>query len=146
MLRDPADAVPLCPLPGLGELDTLLDGHRAAGGTAEARVDAGPEELPGPVQAAVYRVVQESLANARRHAPGAPVRLTVAADRDTGRLLLEVVNGPGTRPGAAGAGTGLGVVGMRARADALGGELDAGPTADGGFRVLAAVPLETADA
>ncbi|GAA1451388.1 sensor histidine kinase [Nocardiopsis tropica] len=146
MLRDPADAVPLRPLPGLGELDTLLDSHRTAGGTAEVRVDAGTEELPGPVQAAVYRVVQESLANARRHAPGAPVRLTVAVDRDTGRLRLEVVNGPGTRPGEVGAGTGLGVVGMRARTDALGGELDAGPTADGGFRVLAAVPLETVDA
>ncbi|MFJ9556239.1 sensor histidine kinase [Nocardiopsis sp. NPDC101807] len=143
MLRDPADAVTLCPPPGLGELDTLLDRHRAAGGTAEVRVEAGLEGLPGPVQAAVHRVVQESLANARRHAPGAPVRLTVDADRDTGRLLLEVVNGPGSRPGTVGSGSGLGVAGMRARTDALGGELAAGPTADGGFRVLAAVPLET---
>lgn len=146
LLRDPADAVPLQPLPGLGDLEDLLDSHRVAGGTAEVCVGPGLETLPGPVQLAGYRIVQESLANARRHAPGAPVKLTVAVDRAAGRLRLEVVNGPRTRPGPVGAGTGLGLVGMRERAHVLGGELAAGPSADGGFSVLATVPLEMADA
>lgn len=58
MLRDPADAVPLQPVPGLGELDALLDSHRAAGGTVELATDGALESVPGPVQLAAYRVVQ----------------------------------------------------------------------------------------
>jgi signal transduction histidine kinase len=143
MLRDPADVTPLRPAPGLGELDTLLEDHRAAGGTVEAEIrTTGPplESLPAPVQTTGYRIVQEALANARRHAPGGPVRLTV--DGSAGRLWCEVENGRGLRRGTAGAGTGLGLVSMRERVSALGGELTAGPTGDGGFRVVATVPLE----
>ncbi|MFH8985800.1 sensor histidine kinase [Streptomyces varsoviensis] len=143
MLRDPAEAAPLQPTPGLGELAALLDSHRAAGGTVEARVGAALETLPSAVQLAGYRVVQESLANARRHAPGAPVRLTV--DGGAGRLRCEVVNTRATRRGTAGAGVGLGLPGMRERVTALGGDLTAGPTDDGGFRVVATMPLESAD-
>ncbi|OON74412.1 two-component sensor histidine kinase [Streptomyces tsukubensis] len=142
MLRDPADAVPLRPVPGLGELDALLDSHRVTGGTAEARVGAGLDRLPGLVQATAYRIVQEALANARRHAPGAPVLLTVEVDRTAGQLRLDVVNGPGTSSGTVVAGTGLGLISMRERTDALGGRLTTGPTPDGGFRVLATVPLD----
>ncbi|MEV5597826.1 histidine kinase [Streptomyces sp. NPDC052496] len=142
MLRDPADAVPLQPVPGLGELEVLLESHRAAGGSVEVCVGTELTSLPSPVQLAGYRIVQESLANARRHAPGAPVRLTV--DGAAGHLRFEVVNGRGARRGTAGAGVGLGLVSMRERVDALGGELTAGPTGDGGFRVVATMPLETA--
>lgn len=143
MLRDPAEAAPLQPVPGLGELDVLLDSHRAAGGSVEVHVGTELERLPHPVQLAGYRIVQESLANARRHAPGAPVRLTL--DAAAGQLRFEVVNGRAARRGTAGAGVGLGLVSMRERVDALGGELTAGPTGDGGFRVEATMPLETAD-
>ncbi|GAA2310961.1 hypothetical protein GCM10010431_33890 [Streptomyces kunmingensis] len=108
MLRDPADAVPLQPVPGLGELESLLDSHRAAGGTVEVRAGTALESLPGPVQLAGYRVVQEALVNARRHAPGAPVRLTLEGVE--GELRCEIVNGRGARRGAAGAGVGLGLV------------------------------------
>ncbi|MFE9004375.1 sensor histidine kinase [Streptomyces sp. NPDC007875] len=144
ILRDPTDAAPLQPMPGLDGLDALLDSHRAAGGTVEVRIRTEWESLPSPVQLAGYRIVQESLANARRHAPGAPVRLTV--DGAAGQLRFEVVNSRGARRGTVGAGVGLGLVSMRERVDALGGELTAGATDDGGFRVLAAIPLETADA
>ncbi|MCM2511777.1 histidine kinase [Streptomyces griseoincarnatus] len=142
MLRDPADAVPLRPTPDLAELNTLLDGHRAIGGTVELTMDLAPEAVPGAVQLAGYRVVQEALVNARRHAPGAPVRVTVASV--AGRLRCEVVNGPAARRGAADAGIGLGLVSMDDRVGALGGDLTAGPTGDGGFRVLATMPLECA--
>ncbi|MEE4595991.1 histidine kinase [Streptomyces sp. DSM 41524] len=145
MLRDPADAAPLQPVPGLGELSVLLDSHRAAGGTVEVRMGTtgtALESLPAPVRTAGYRIVQEALANARRHAPGAPVRLTV--DGTAGRLRCEVENSRGARRGTAGAGIGLGLVSMRERVGALGGELTAGPTDDGGFRVVATMPLEDA--
>ncbi|GAA2349407.1 sensor histidine kinase [Streptomyces violaceusniger] len=148
MLRDPADAAPLQPVPGLGELGALLDSHRAAGGTVEVRMGTTTgtvlESLPTPVQTAGYRIVQEALANARRHAPGAPVRLTV--DGTAGRLRCEVENSRAARRGTAGAGIGLGLVSMRERVSALGGELTAGPTGDGGFRVVATMPLEMAGA
>ncbi|MEU2552403.1 histidine kinase [Streptomyces sp. NPDC013313] len=145
MLRDPADAVPLRPVPDLGELDALLDGHRAAGGTVELTTDVAPQSVPGPVQLAVYRVVQEALVNARRHAPGAPVQVTVRGE-DGGELRCEIVNGRGVRQAAACAGIGLGLVSMEERVGALDGELTAGPTGDGGFRVAATMPWERADA
>ncbi|GEK04346.1 two-component sensor histidine kinase [Streptomyces sp. 1-11] len=145
MLRDPADAVPLQPVPDLGELDALLDGHRAAGGTVELTTDVAPQSVPGPVQLAVYRVVQEALVNARRHAPGAPVQVTVRGE-DGGELRCEIVNGRGVRQAAACAGIGLGLVSMEERVGALDGELTAGPTGDGGFRVAATMPWERADA
>ncbi|MGP3939272.1 sensor histidine kinase [Streptomyces sp. 6N106] len=73
ILRAPTDAAPLQPMPGLDGLDALLDSHRAAGGRVEVRIRTELESLPSPVQLAGYRIVQESLANARRHAPGAPL-------------------------------------------------------------------------
>ncbi|MGW1135123.1 sensor histidine kinase [Streptomyces griseoluteus] len=145
MLRDPADAVPLQPVPDLGELDALLDSHRAAGGTVKLTTDVAPQSVQGPVQLAVYRVVQEALVNARRHAPGAPVQVTVRGT-DGGELRCEIVNGRGVRQAAAGAGIGLGLVSMAERVGALEGELLAGPTGDGGFRVAATMPWERADA
>ncbi|MFJ2294002.1 sensor histidine kinase [Streptomyces sp. NPDC087894] len=144
MLRDPADAVPLQPVPDLGELNALLERHRAAGGTIELTTDVAPQSLPGPLQLAVYRVVQEALVNARRHAPGAPVQVTVYG-QDDGELRCEIVNGRGVRQAAADVGIGLGLVSMEERVGALGGELAVGPTRDGGFRVTATMPWERAD-
>lgn len=141
VLRGPEDSVPLRPLPGLGELPGLLDGGRAAGARIEARLTA-PEDLPRPVQLTLYRVVQESLTNARRHAPGAPVRVTVRTVPDGVRC--EVENARPEAPGEAGWGAGLGLIGMRERVEALGGLLRAGPTEEGGFLVSATVPLNEA--
>lgn len=104
--------------------------------------DAAAEAVPPGVAASVYRIVQESLTNARKHAGTAPVSVDVALD---GRDWLEVIVGnapplagahPATVPGA-----GRGISGMTERARLLGGELRAAPTDDGGFAVFARLPL-----
>jgi signal transduction histidine kinase len=88
---------------------------------------------------AAYRIVQEALANAARHAPGAPV--TVDARVRGSDLVVSVTNGPPTTAAPPRPGAGLGQVGMRERAELLGGTLDAGPRDDGGYRVTATLPL-----
>ncbi|MET8413772.1 histidine kinase [Streptomyces sp. NPDC005195] len=137
VLRGPEESAPLQPTPGLGELPELLERGRAAGSRIAARLCA-PQDLTRPVQLAVYRIVQEALTNARRHAPGAQVRVTVAADE--GGVRCEVENTAPEIPGEVSWGAGLGLVSMRERVEALGGLLRAGPTREGGFRVSAAFP------
>lgn len=97
-----------------------------------------PEELPetsGATGRAAYRVVQEALTNAARHAPDAAVSVVVEAGND---LVVTVTNGPGRRVRTTGAGYGL--LGMRERVALAGGSLETGPTGDGGFRVAAVLP------
>ncbi|MFJ9901020.1 sensor histidine kinase [Streptomyces sp. NPDC091280] len=142
VLRGPEDAAPLAPMPGLRDLPELLDRSRAAGAQVDGRIETDTGALPRPVQLTVYRIVQESLTNARRHSPGARVRVDIA--EDTGQLRCEVVNSRPAEPVTASWGTGLGLVSMRERVDTLGGELHTGPTDDGGFQVLATLPLRTA--
>jgi len=141
VLRGPEDTAPLAPMPGLRDLPELLDRSRAAGAQVDGRIEieADAGALPRPVQLTAYRIIQESLTNARRHAPGAPVRVDIA--EDARQLRCEVVNSRPAEPVPASWGTGLGLVSMRERVDALGGELRAGPTDDGGFQVLATLPL-----
>jgi signal transduction histidine kinase len=103
-------------------------------------------DVPAGVQVSVYRIVQEALTNARRYAPGSGVVVDVVADDDTLTLTVRD-NGPApdeATPDVQGAG--LGLTGMRERAELLGGELHAGPRADGdGWEVVATLPLEPAD-
>jgi signal transduction histidine kinase len=95
--------------------------------------------LPEGVDLSAYRIVQEALSNAMRHAPGSHVRLHVTYRPD--RLELEVLNDTVlVAAGGLAAGGGHGLVGMRERATMLGGSLEAGPTGDGGFRVTAVLP------
>jgi signal transduction histidine kinase len=91
------------------------------------------------VDRAAFRIVQEALTNARRHAGDVPIRVDVR--RDGGVLLVDVVNGPGTSTVEEAGGTGLGLVGIRERAALLGGSADAGPTLDGGFAVRVRLPF-----
>ena len=97
----------------------------------------------GPLaQLAAYRMVQESLANAARHAPGARCEVVVD-DRDAARLVVTVRNDPPTRPPAVAVGSsGFGLVGMRERADLTGARLEHGPTSDGGWQVLLRIPRD----
>lgn len=88
------------------------------------------------VAGAVYRIVRESLTNARKHTAGAPVHVRVASDARS--LTVVVVNAPSVRRAVPG--SGRGIPGMRRRARAVGGRLAAGPTRDGGFRVDARLP------
>ena len=89
-----------------------------------------------------YRIVQKSLSNVMRHAPGAAVEVTVDARPD--RLELQIVNGPAQLPPATGPGAGHGLLGMRERVGLLGGQLATAPAPDGGFTVRAELPLEPA--
>jgi signal transduction histidine kinase len=107
-----------------------------------ADVAADPAGVPEAVGLAAYRIVQEALANAARHAPGGPVWIGVRASDD--RLDVEVRSGPGTAaapPVVVVSGTGHGLVGMRERTALLGGTLSAGPDDDGGYTVSARLPF-----
>lgn len=142
VLHAPGDEAPLRPMPGLGELTGLLERSRTAGTPVDAEIEVEFEALPRPVQLAGYRIVQESLTNARRHAPEA--RVTVTITKEAGRLRCEVVNARPAGPREASWGTGLGLIGMRERVEALGGRFHAGPTDSGGFEVVATLPLTVA--
>jgi signal transduction histidine kinase len=135
VLRD-GDA-PVRPAAGLGELDELAAGLRAAGVRVDVSV-ADTGELPAAVHAAGYRIVQEALTNVLRHAGATHVRVT--AGREGGVLRVEVRD-DGSGSGGTG-GTGNGVAGMRERAAALGGTFEAGPAEGGGWRVAATLPAE----
>jgi signal transduction histidine kinase len=137
------------PQPGLAELDALLDSARSGGVSVTVTRSGNPVPLPDGVDLSAYRIVQEALSNAMRHAPGSHVQVHLAYRPDA--LALEVRNdvGPQAVPvlvasgdGAAGGG-GHGLVGMRERAAMLDGSLEAGPTADGGFQVTAVLPVNS---
>ena len=137
VLRGEDAAAPLGPAAGLGDLDELAGGLRAAG--VEVQLDVGDVAgLPGAVHAAGYRIVQEALTNVLRHAGASRVRVRVA--RDGGSLRVEVADDGSGAAGNGAGGTGNGVAGMRERAAALGGTLEVGPAPGGGWRVAAELP------
>jgi signal transduction histidine kinase len=139
ILRDPTQEAPTGPAAGLDDFDAIAEQLRAVGVEVDVDVDlVGP--VPAPVHAASYRVVQEALTNVLRHANARRARVVVRGDEDT---LTIVVSDDGTGGAASepGAGAGAGVRGMRERAEALGGTLDAGPVPEGGWRVEATLPL-----
>ncbi len=144
------------PQPQLSDLPVLVEASRQAGVPVELSVPPALE-VPSGVGVCAYRIVQESLSNAGRHAPGAAVTVTV--DHDDDAVLLQVANGPGepvdvietgpparapAAPAGNGSGPGHGLTGMRERVALLGGSLSAGPSPDGGFVVSALLPLGTA--
>lgn len=135
------ESAEIVPQPGLERLDEVVSSARNGGLTVETEVSGEPSSLPEGVGLSAFRILQEALSNAMKHAPGATVRVQITYD--PARLRLRVVNGPGARPPAhGGTGGGHGLVGMRERTTMLGGELGAGPTSDGGFAVVAVLPLE----
>ncbi|WP_174530236.1 sensor histidine kinase [Micromonospora maritima] len=137
LLRRGEPEAPTEPAPGLGRLDALVDGF-AAGQPVRWILSGRPRPLPGAVDVAAYRIVQESLTNAHRHAPDATVTVEV---RYTDTAVTVEVRDDGPGPGAPGdAGTGLGLLGMRERAEAVGGAFHAGPRPEGGFVVRAELP------
>jgi signal transduction histidine kinase len=133
-----ADGADTAPQPGLADLDTLLNSARGGGVTVTATVAGTPVTLPDGVDLSAYRILQEALSNAMRHAAGSQVDIQLRYREDG--LHLDVRNGKGTRAAAAQPGGGHGIVGMRERAAMLGGSLHARPTEDGGFRVIAYLP------
>ncbi|MFB9659675.1 sensor histidine kinase [Glycomyces mayteni] len=138
VLREAGEDAPTGPGPSIGQLPALAEAARASGLEVDLRVD-GTAEVPVAVDAAAYRVVQESLTNVLRHARASRVQVNVVIGTST--LAISVADdGVGDAKGANRAGNGL--AGMRERAEGLGGTFDAGPREDGGFTVEAAWPLE----
>jgi signal transduction histidine kinase len=137
--RDRAGA-PTAPAPGIQNLSELIDRARAAGLDAQLQI-AGeqPARLSDATSLAAYRIVQESLTNARRHAPGTPVRVNLRFNHAA--ASLEIENGASAQSNGSPAAAGVGIAGMRERATALGGTLHAGPTANG-FLVQAQLPYQ----
>jgi len=138
------------PQPGLEDLPGLLDSARAGGVTVTTDVTGTRRPLPDGVNLSAYRIVQEALSNAMRHAPGSKVQVKLFYGEAA--LVIEIrndgVNGAQADPAApeqerwAGlGGGGHGIIGMRERAAMLGGHLQAGPVADDEFLVTAALPL-----
>jgi signal transduction histidine kinase len=128
-------AEPNAPLPSLAQLDALAEDLRGAGMRITVAVSGQPVALPPSVDASGYRIVQEGLTNVLKHAPGARAEVLVAYT--AGAVELSV-----TDDGAGGArGNGHGLVGVRERVAVFGGELEAGPRPDGGWRLRARLPL-----
>ncbi|WP_461077623.1 sensor histidine kinase [Streptomyces deserti] len=134
-LRAPGDA-PRAPAPGLDRLPELVEQAASAGLTVE--VHGKPPRLAPGTDLAAFRIVQEALTNVVRHSRSRHAR--VHLDHDGGALRL-CVDDDGPATGADAGGSGNGLAGMRERAAALGGTIEAGPRPDGGFRVRAVLPL-----
>ncbi|WP_227984721.1 sensor histidine kinase [Nocardia spumae] len=133
-------AAPTAPAVGIGDLESLLAPTRAAGTVVRTTVSGTPRRLPVVVDVAAARIVQESLTNVLRHAPGAEAGVTV--DYSPTGLCITVDNErPANSPQSSTAGGGNGIPGMIERAHALGGELSAAARDDGGFRVRARLPI-----
>jgi signal transduction histidine kinase len=129
------------PQPGLSQLGELIDEARAASGSVVRLIVSGPVARLDPgVELAAYRIVQEALTNARRHAPGAAVDVELRYAVDVLRLRIRD-NGPGL----AARHTGHGLLGMRERAAAAGGSLRTGAAPGGGFRIEAELPAQALD-
>ncbi|MFG2143489.1 sensor histidine kinase [Streptomyces sp. NPDC048696] len=136
-LRTPGDA-PRSPAPGLDRLPELVEQAAAAGLTVGTETTGVPESLPPGADLAAFRIVQEALTNVVRHSASRTARVGVGYL--PGVLELRVDDDGPAAPGDAG-GSGNGLIGMRERAAALGGTIEAGPRPDGGFRVVARLPL-----
>ncbi|POX42157.1 two-component sensor histidine kinase [Streptomyces sp. Ru73] len=137
--EDPdAFAGPEAPQPTLADLDALLESVRGAGLSVTSVVTGAVRPLPQGVELSAYRIVQEALSNALRHAPGAEARVEVAYV--LGGLGLRIVNGPANRLAKPSPGAGHGVLGMRERVGMLNGDMTNGPTPDGGYEVAVFLP------
>jgi signal transduction histidine kinase len=138
-----SDLPDTAPQPGLDDLAALFESARSGGVTITSAVSGAPRPLPDGVDLSAYRILQEALSNAMRHAPGAAVQVKLYYG--DAALVIEVRNDPGT-PGRAASGKqrggGHGIIGMRERATMLGGHLQAGLTEKGDFLVTAALPLD----
>lgn len=136
---------PDAPQPTLADLDALLANVREAGLTVEKAVTGAVRELPQGVELSAYRIVQEALSNALRHAPGAPARVEIGYV--LGGLGLRIVNGPApvTSLEKSSHGAGHGITGMRERVTMLDGEMTAGVTDDGGYEVAVFLPVPSAE-
>jgi signal transduction histidine kinase len=133
MLRRGDNAGRMAPLPGVDGLPALVDRFRSAGADITFTVDGDTGRMAATTGLAVYRIVQEALTNAIKHAPGAPTAVHLSLGADAVEVTADTAAAPGT-------GTGLGVLSMRERAESVGGRCEAGPGGRG-WLVRATLPL-----
>jgi len=143
VLRTDDQSADLVPQQGLRDIPGLVETVRRAGADLDATIAVPDSPVPGAVDIAAFRIAQEALSNAVRHAAGAPIVLRVDVDAVAVRLLVR--NGPSPDGDAASvpasAVAGHGLVGMAERAALVGGSVDAAPDADGGWTVSAVLPV-----
>jgi signal transduction histidine kinase len=137
VLRSVDEQAERAPAPRLSEIDELVIHAKAAGLDVRKDVRGAERELPVPIELAAFRIVQEALTNVTRHANATTATVTLIYDANELGVVVDD-NGSGSTVGS---GSGSGIRGMRERAAALGGEVDAGPRPDGGFRVQGRLPL-----
>jgi signal transduction histidine kinase len=132
----------LAPVPGLADLEGLLAELAKAGLAVKLRVNGRRPSLPAGVDLSAYRIVQEALTNVVKHAGSARVQVVIGyGDQDVRVEVTDDGRGAVTSVSDGRAGTGHGLIGMRERVAAFGGDLEVGPGRDGGFRVAARLPL-----
>jgi signal transduction histidine kinase len=137
VLRRPEEAPALAPQPSLEQIETLVEHTREAGLPVDLRIEGEPVQLPPGVDLTAYRLVQEALTNTMKHARASSAEVVVRyGDGDVELTISD--DGVGGADGDSG---GHGLVGMRERVSVYGGELEAGPRADGGFRLRARLPI-----
>ena len=136
MLRQDGAPGIAAPLPGADDVPALVEQFRSAGADVTLTVEGEAGRLPATTGLAVYRILQEALTNAVKHAPGSSTAVRLTVDADAVRLAVDSAAEPGT-------GTGVGVVSMRERAESLGGSCRAGPGGRG-WLVQATLPLDAA--
>jgi signal transduction histidine kinase len=138
VLRRPEEAPALAPQPSLEHLDRLVEQVREAGLAVELRIEGEPAQLPPGVDLTAYRLVQEGLTNALKHAQASHAHVLVRyGDGEVELVITDDGRGDGHAKG-----TGHGLVGMRERVSVYGGELDAGPRPEGGYALRARLPVE----
>jgi signal transduction histidine kinase len=139
VLREDDAERPLAPQPGVDDVDDLVSSARSTGLSVGLAVSGEPQRLPTGLGLTVYRIVQESLTNAARHAAGSRVGVSLRYGPEAVEVAVVDDGGGGVEHAPAGGGRGL--VGMRERVAAYAGTLEAGPVADGGFAVHARLPV-----
>ncbi|MGN6219289.1 MAG: histidine kinase [Microbacterium sp.] len=141
VLRTDDHVADLAPQQGLHDIPALVETVRRAGAEVEATYPATPRAVPETVGIAAFRIVQEALSNAVRHAPGAAITLTMDADADAVRIRVRNAPSSPVATAAPAAPRGHGLVGMTERAALVGGSVDAAADADGGWTVKAVLPV-----
>ena len=134
LLRDAGEADPTKPLPGSLDVPALVERFRSAGADVRASIDGDLATVPGTVGLATYRILQEALTNAVKHAPGTVATVHLSVADDAVRLSVDSAGAPRR-------GSGLGLLGMRERAESVGGHCDARPGGQG-WLVSAELPLD----
>lgn len=141
VLRQVNDVAPRSPSPGLAHLSDLLSRASEAGLQVDTRMVGELKGLPATVDLTAFRIVQEALTNVMRHSGQSASSICVT--RTAQELTLQIDNAVGNKGSVDKSGSGRGILGMQERATALGGWLEAGHRPDGGFRVLARLPLHS---